>query len=281
MQLRTRNSPRHLAAALFVATIGMLALGAGSAQSAAPILGVWSFSGGKVAIQAAENGGFVGKVVSPTRFAECTHEVGEEMWTQIKPQPDGSYWGSHQWFFTSAECIPNPALGPTAWRVLGNSSSQFLRVCFSEPGLGIQPTIAANGSSVDATFGCVDSARVSSLPKLSPTKLSRYVHLPRAKNCLGSRKLRIHLHDPDNDPFVKIEVSLKSGALHRRAKVRRHRHNAIAIVSLVNMPRSSFTVTVKVTTVLEHHLSLRRKYRICGPGSASSKRGSSRLLAAG
>jgi hypothetical protein len=264
MQLRVRNSPRRLATVLFIAAAGVLALGAGTARSAAPIVGVWSFSGGKVAIQAGEDGGFVGKVVSPTQFAECTHEIGEEMWTQIKPQPDGSYWGFHQWFFASAECIPNPAPGPTAWRVLGNSSSRFLRVCFSEPGRGIQPTIAADGSSTNATFGCADSARISSLPKLSATKLSSYVHLPRAKNCLRSRKLRIHLHDPDNDPFVKIEASLRSGSLHRKAKVRHHRHNAIAVLSLMNMPRSSFTVTVRVTTVLGHHLSLRRKYRLCG-----------------
>jgi hypothetical protein len=264
MLLPARNGPRRIAAVLSVAAIGMLTFGAGVARSAAPLIGIWSFSGGKIAIQAEEDGSFVGKVVSPTKFAECTHEVGEEMWTHITPQPDGSYWGSHRWFFASAECIPNPAPGPTAWRVLGSSSSRFLRVCFSEPGLDVQPTIAADGSSANATFGCADSARISSLPKLSATKLSRYVHLPLAKNCLSSRKLRIHLHDPDNDPFEKIVVGLKSGALHRTGKIHRHRHNAIAVLSLSGLPRASFTVTVKATTVLGHHLVLRRKYRLCG-----------------
>jgi hypothetical protein len=265
MQLCVHKAPRRVMALLFVVAIGMLlTLGASSARSAAPIVGVWSFSGGKVAIQAEPDGTFVGKVVSPTKFAECTHPIGEEMWTQIAPQGDGSYWGSHRWFFANAECIPNPVLGPSAWRVLGTSSSRFLRVCFSEPGRNVQPTIAPDGSSVNATFGCADSARISSLPKLPPTELSRYVHLPRAKNCLGSRKLRIHFHDPNNDPFLKISVSLKSGALHRKGKVRRHRHNAIAVVSLAGLPpESSFTISVKAITVLGHHFSLRRKYNTC------------------
>jgi hypothetical protein len=267
MQPCVHKASRRVTAVLSVAAIGVLGLGAGTARSAAPIVGVWSFSGGKVAIQAGGDGSFVGKVVSPTKFAECTHEVGEEMWTHITPQPDGSYWGSHQWFFANAECIPNPLLGPSAWRVLGTSSSRFLRVCFSEPGRNVQPTIAPDGSSANATFGCADSARISSLPKLPPTQLSRYVHLPRAKNCLGGRKLRIHLHDPNNDPFLKIYVLLKSGALHRRGTVRRHRHNAIAVVSLAGLPpESSFTISVKATTVLGHRFSLRRKYSTCWGG---------------
>ncbi len=267
MELRTRRQPRRIGAVLCATAIGLLVLGAGSARSAAPIVGVWSFSGGKVAIQAEPEGSFIGKVVSPTKFAECTHEVGEEMWTHITAQGDGSYWGYHQWFFAGSGCVANPTPGPTAWRVLGNSSSRFLRVCFSEPGRDVQPTIAPDGSSTNATFGCADSARISSLPKLSATKLSQYVHMPRAKNCLSSRKLRIHLHDPNNDPFEKIVISLKSGALHRVGKVHRHRHNAIAVLSLAGLPRASFTVTVKATTVLDHHLLLRRKYRLCAAGA--------------
>jgi hypothetical protein len=241
----------------------LLTLGATSAGAAAPIVGVWSFSGGKIAVKAEADGDFVGKVVAPTKFAECTHPVGEEIWTQIAQQPDGSYWGSHQWFFANSECVPNPQPGPSAWRVISSSDSRFLRVCFSEPGRNVQPAIAPDGSSTNATFGCADSARISSLPKLSSTKLAGYLHVPRSENCLRSRKLRIHLHDPDNDPFLKIDVSLKSGAIRRKATVRRHRHNAIAVVSLAGLTRPTFTVSIKVTTVLGHHLSLRRKYRTC------------------
>lgn len=247
----------------------LLVGGTGSAGAEAPIVGVWSFSGGKVAIQAQADGTFTGTVVAPTKFAECTHPVGEQMWTQITPQADGSYWGSHQWFFADAECIPNPALGPTAWRVLGNNSSQFLRVCFSEPGSDAQPTIAADGSNSKATFGCVDSARISALPKLSSKKLAQSVRLPRNGSCLGHRKLRIRLQDPDNDPFAKIEVALKSGKLHRKASIKRHPHSATATLSLKGLPKPSFTISARLTTVLGRHLSLHRKYRLCAARGSS------------
>lgn len=257
------NPCRAIAILLVAATAALFGIGAGSASAAAPIVGVWSFSGGKVAIQAQPDGTLAGKVVAQTQFAECPHPVGEQMWMQMTLQPDGSYWGGHQWFFSMAECMPNPVPGPTAWRVLGNSSSRFLRVCFSEPGSDSQPTIAPDGTSANATFGCVDSARISSLPKLSPTKLSRYAHLPRSKACFGGRKLRAHLHDPPNDPFLKIAVTLKSGKLHRRATIRRHRHSAIAVVDLGGLPRSTFSISVKATTVLGNQLLLRRKYHLC------------------
>ena len=267
-------------ALLIALTAILLGAGAGSAGASAPIVGVWSFSGGKVAIQAQSDGTFIGTVVAPTRFAECTHPVGEQMWTQITPQADGSYWGSHQWFFATAECVPNPALGPTAWRVLGNKSSQFLRVCFSEPGSNTQPTIAADGSNLKATFGCVDSARISALPKLSSAKLVRSVHLPRNGSCLRHRKLRIRLQDPANDPFLKIEVTLTSGKLHRRASVRKRPHSATATLNLKGLPRPNFTLSANLTTVLGRHLSLHRKYRLCsGGGSATRTHGPGRTVA--
>jgi hypothetical protein len=256
------------AASLTIAIGAILAMiWASSARADAPIVGVWSFNGGKVAIQAQSSGNFVGKVVDPTRFAQCDHPVGEEMWTQIKSKADGSYWGFHQWFFSTAECVPNPTPGPSAWRVIGNEGSRFLRVCFSEPGSGIQPTIAQDGTSANATFGCVDSERISSLPKFSQATLIRHIHLPRSKGCLHRRKLRIHLRYPDNDPFQKIEIGLKSGQLYRKATIRRHRHSAIAVLNLEGLPKPTFTLRVKVTTVLGHTLSQRRKYRRCAPGS--------------
>lgn len=241
-------------AVLFAATP---ALGASS------IVGVWSFSGGKVAIQANPDGSFTGTVVSQTQFAECPHPVGEAMWTGIRQQPDGSYWGYHQWFFTGSSCVANPELGATAWRVLGNEKSRFLRVCFSEPGSGKQPTIAPDGTAADATYGCADSARISSLPNLSATKLARYVHLPSSKKCIGSKKLKVHLHDPPNDPFTKIKVTLKSGPLKRKGALKRKGHNATATLNLVGLPRTNFAVKVKAATALGEHLTLRRKYRLC------------------
>jgi len=265
MPQRASIYSRPVAIALTLSALAFaLMLGAASARAEAPIVGVWSFSGGKVAIQAEPDGSFTGTVVAPTQFAECPHPVGEEMWTGIRQQPDGSYWGSHQWFFTGSACVANPELGPTAWRVLDNDKSRFLRVCFSEPGRGVQPTIAADGSSTNATFGCVDSARISSLPKLSSTKLASYIKLPRDKHCLGGKKLRIHLHDPANDPFAKINVTLRSGSLHRQATIKRQSHGAVAVLSLGGLPQTKFTVRIKASTVLGHHLTLQRKYSACG-----------------
>ncbi len=259
---------RLIGPALAIAAIALL-FTAAPALGASSIVGIWSFSGGKVAIQEKADGTFDGTVVAQTQFAECPHPVGEEMWTGIRQQPDNSYWGSHQWFFTGSSCVANPELGQTAWRVLGNEKSRFLRVCFSEPGSGQQPTIAPDGSAANATYGCADSARISSLPKLSASKLTRYVHLPRNKKCIGSQKLRVSLKDPPNDPFTKVTVTLKSGSLKRKAAAKRHGHKTTAALSLVGLPRTNFTVKVKAATVLDDHISVQRKYRLCAAPAAA------------
>src|SRR5271156_5348058 len=89
---------------------------------AAPLVeGVWSFNGGRIAVQEQQPGVFEGTVLAPTTFSLCAHPEGEQIWTQMVEQPDGSYWGNHQWFFETSECIRNPAPGPTAWRVLQNA----------------------------------------------------------------------------------------------------------------------------------------------------------------
>ena len=86
-------------------------------------------------------------------------------------QPDGSYWGLHQWY--TANCVEDPVPGPTAWRVVEQPNhSRYMRVCFSHPGTS-QPTIAANGAPKSAseyaahnvTFGCYSSALIASLPR--------------------------------------------------------------------------------------------------------------------
>ena len=272
MSRRTRDEivrARPLAAgrpALLVAglTAIMLAVGAASASAAeSSIEGVWSFNGGKVAVQAQPDGTFSGTVVAPTKFAQCTHPVGEQMWTEMRQQADGSYWGLHQWFFESEACVPNPALGPTAWRVLQKNESRLLRACFSEPGSNSQPTIAPNGTATGATFGCVDSALISSLPVVSPTQFGRYVTLPGNTTCFGRKKLRIHMRDPKNDPLKKIVVKLKSGKTHRTAKVKRHGASITATFNLEGLSTESFTVTVRLTTVLGDHLSGKRTYGRC------------------
>jgi hypothetical protein len=237
---------------------------AGTASATAPIEGIWSFNGGKVGIQAQGDGTFVGTVVAPTKFSQCFHPVGEQMWTGIAPQADGSYWGFHQWYFASEACVPNPNLGLTAWRVLRTATgARFLRVCFSEPGSSSQPTIAPDGTSAHATYGCVDSGLISPLPVVKPGQFGEYVTLPGNKTCFGRLRMRIRLVDPKNDPIKNVLVTLHSGKVVRKAKLRRHGRTVTATVSLKGLPAGSFTVVVKVTTILGNHLAGRRTYHRC------------------
>lgn len=246
-----------------------LALGVASAHADAPIEGIWSFNGGKVGIQAQPNGTFTGTVVAPTKFAECVHPVGELIWTNMTKQPDGSYWGLHQWLYPpSKECVPTPTKGLTAWRVLTTrGGARFLRVCFSEPGSKAQPTIAPDGSTASVTYGCVDSALIAPLPEVTPAQSGRYVKLPSNKSCFGGSKMRIRLRGPNNDPLEKVVVKLKSGKVHRSAKLlKRKKGVVIAILDLRGLSAGSFTVTVRLTTVLGEHLSGKRTYHRCGTG---------------
>jgi hypothetical protein len=232
------------------------------ARAAPPVEGVWSFNGGRIAVQSSQPGVFTGTVVAPTTFSLCTHPVGEDIWTSMTLQPDGSYWGLHQWFFESSECVRNPALGQSAWRVLQNAQGRYLRACFSEPGSGLQPTIAPDGLVANASYGCVDSSLLAAVPDVS-SHLSRYVFFPASKGCLGRRVLRIHIHDPKNDPIKTIAVTFSGGGVSRKAKVKREKAGAVAIVKLVGLPSNLVTVKVQLTTVLGQHLSGSRRYRRC------------------
>jgi hypothetical protein len=233
------------------------------------IEGVWSFNGGRIAIQGAQPGVFTGTVVAPTTFSLCTHPVGEDIWTAMVHQADGSYWGLHQWFFESSECTRNPALGQSAWRVFQNAQGRYLRACFSEPGSGLQPTITPDGMVADATYGCADSALVSAVPDVSSVHLARYASFPSSKSCLRRQTLRILIHDPKNDPIKTIVVTLSGGGDSRRARVRREKGGAVAIVNLAGFQANSVNVRVQLTTVLGQHLSGSHRYRRC---SAAKRR---------
>lgn len=245
-----------------------LAIGATSARAEAPIEGIWSFNGGKVGIQAQSGGTFTGTVVAATKFVECDHPVGELMWTNITPQADGSYWGFHEWYEkvqSTGECKADPTRGLTAWRVLpGAGGGRFLRVCFSQPGSKSQPTIAPDGSTAGATYGCVDSALIAPLPeKVVPASFDQYVKLPPSRRCIDRSKLRIRVKDPRNDPFVKVVVKLRSGSIVRTAKLRRRKGGTVAILNLRGLPAGPFTVTVRLTTALGEHLYGKRTYHRC------------------
>ncbi len=97
-----------------IVLLAVLAFSGSAGAATNEIEGVWSFNGGSVAIQpCARQQTFQGTVVTETKFAECPHTAGEVMWTNMKEQPDGSFWGFHQWF--RAGCKTGIAfVGPTA-----------------------------------------------------------------------------------------------------------------------------------------------------------------------
>jgi hypothetical protein len=242
----------------------VLAVLPSAAAAASPIEGIWSFNGGQVAVQAQDDGTFIGTVVAPTKFSECFHPAGEVMWTEIRSQPDGSYFGLHKWYFADSDCVPNPTRGLTAWRVLkAADGSKFLRVCFSAPDSPSQPKITPDGKSQGATFGCSDSTRISALPNVKQSEAGKYLLLPDSASCIGREKMRIQIKDPVGDPFKQITVKLRSGKVKRRAKLRNRPHGAVAILDLRGLFRPTFVVTVRATTLLGAGLTSKRKYRLC------------------
>jgi hypothetical protein len=246
----------------------MLALSVSSAAAASSIEGVWSFNGGQIAVQSLPSGTFIGTVVAETKFAECTHPVGQQIWTSMTPEPDGSYQGFHQWYFESASCQINPTLGPTAWRVLpAPGGGHFLRACFSSPG-GSQPEIAPDGSSTGVSYGCVDSARVASLPTLQVLGLKGLVSAPSTKKCFSRRAFEIHVRDPKHDPFKTITITIAG----RKLAVKHQGEFSVALVKLKGEPRGSFTLKIHGTTVLGQIVSGHRTYHTCAKKRSPKKK---------
>ena len=261
-ELPRSRSRRAGSLLLAISAATLLAVGVASADATSNIEGVWSFNGGQIAIQHLSNKTFMGTVVVETKFAECTHPVGQKIWTGITLQPDGSYWGFHQWYFESPSCVLNPTLGPTAWRVLeGTGGSHYLRVCLSSPGTS-QPTIAVSGSDSGPTYGCANSALTAPLPVASGTagsKSTESLSLPSVKKCLSLRLFQLHLLDPKYDPLKKVSVAIEG---RKFATVRKGKY-VVAIIDLKGLPRGAFTVKIRATTVLGHHLSASRIYHTC------------------
>jgi hypothetical protein len=253
-----------------ILTLGVVALAQGAVAAPAsaedPIEGIWSFGGGgRVAIEAEGNGTFTGTVVAPTRFAVCAHQVGERMWTEITPQGDGSYWGLHQWFFDTSGCPLNPVRGATAWRpVRLEGGANILLVCFSEPGSDTQPTIAPDGTTAGASYGCTGSAPLSALPEESA--LRDHVELPGNAACLLRRKLRIRIRGPRNDPLETVSIMLRAGKVRRKARIRRRGTGYLATFDLRDLPPAArFRIAIRLTTVLGHRFSRKRAYSRCAP----------------
>ena len=241
---------------------GAALLAAPSAASAqADIEAVWSFSGGQVAIQAQSDGSFMGTVIRQTQFAECPHPVGEQMWTGIARQGDGSYWGAHQWF-RNGSCEPIER-GRIALRVLAKpDGAKFLRVCFAKPETPeVQPKIAPDGTSTDVNDECRDSDLVAPLAARAPSVTS-IATLPSQgrRRCLSRRSFRIRLREPRGDALRSATVSVngKRVATRRLGRI-------TAPVNLRGLPKGRYTVRIRAVTVLGRTISGSRRYRTCAP----------------
>jgi len=256
--IRLKSRTRSLL--LLLATVALLGVGIASASAASSIVGVWSFGGGAIDVKPAGPNTFVGFVAQETVFAECPHPVGQEIWTDMTAQSDGSFWGLHQWYYEKT-CGLNPSLGPTAWRVEEEANgTKYLRVCFSKPGTS-QPEIPASGPETGVTYGCVNSAHISSLPTPAAGAAAFKAALAQTstQQCLSGRSFKIHLAEPKYDPFKTIAVTLKG---HKLATVHKGGY-VIATVKLSGLPTGAFTVKIKATTVLGVHLSGSRTYHTC------------------
>lgn len=252
--------PRHLrrAALLATALVGA-AVTPSAAQAAADIEGTWSFSGGAVVVQAQPDGSFVGTVIRATQFSECVHPVGEQMWTEIRPQADGQYFGRHQWFNTTTCAYVER--GNTAFRVLAKPDGQrFLRACFAGPEFpGLQPTIDPAGTSANTTTGCQDSDLLAP-PAEPPKNISAIATLPSQgkRKCLSKRSFRIRLKEPKGDALdsAKVFVNRKLVKTIKRDRI-------TAPVNLTGLPKGRYTVKITAETVLGRTITGTRKYRTC------------------
>jgi hypothetical protein len=238
----------------------LLAVGAGCAAAASSIEGIWAFGGGQIAITPLSNGTFVGTVVAETKFAECVHPDGQQIWTDMTLQPDGSYWGLHQWYFENSSCVENPERGRTAWRVLEEPNrSKYLLVCLSRPGPGEpQPTIAATGTHAGESYGCFKSSLTAPLPTSGQADFLQSLR-PSAKACVSRRRFSIHLAEPQNDPFKTLSITLRG---HRITMARKGDYY-VGTVNLKGLPLGAFTLKVKATTVLGVLLTGNRTYHTC------------------
>lgn len=255
--------------------------GAATAAESNTIEGVWSFNHGSIAISPLADGSFQGIVDTETTFVECPHPVGQVAWTDMKQQPDGSFWGYDAWFVregSSGECKQDPHLGPTAWRVLSEpSGAHYLKVCFSHPETS-QPKIAPDGTATEATFGCKESALISPLPTVSGSgsgsgssggiSFSNTVTLPPVEQCTLQKALTIKLHDPKYDPLVEVLVKLNGKKVADVKGVKRIKKG----VKLTSLPTSgAYTVSVVATTLLKQRLAGSQTYKSCTKGSGKIK----------
>jgi hypothetical protein len=259
----------HRRLALLPLVVGALcALPQTASAQGADIEAVWAFTGGQVAVKAQPDGSLIGTVIRPTTFAECAHPTGEQMWIAVVRQPDGQYFGKHQWF-NNGSCT-SAGRGNTAYRVLTRpDGAKFLRVCFAGPERAdLQPTIAPDGSSANTTTSCSDSDLVAPLPTGRP-QITTIATLPSQgrRRCLSRRSFRIRLKEPQGDALQTATVFVNNRRVGTRTGER-----ITAPVNLRNLPRGRYTVKITAKTVLGRTITGTRRYRTCARKRAGRNR---------
>ena len=83
--------------------------------------------------------------------------------------------------------------------------------------------------------------------------------LPSNRKCYGRRVFQIHIQDPRYDPLKEVLLTVGK----RRLRVTRHGKLFAATIDLRGLPPGTFTVRIRATTVLGHHLSGSRTYHTC------------------
>jgi hypothetical protein len=254
-----------------IAAFAFSGLFASAAAAEQPIEGIWSFGGGAVAVKQSDDGLLQGTVVQQTTFAVCPHPVGQVMWTEMKERPNGSYWGKHQWY-RGPDCELDPRPGLAAWRVVQTAKgTKALIVCLSEPGERKQPKIAPDNSVTDATYGCIESDPLASIPgaggKVAFDDLVELPPPPRSGSC--RRSLTILPRKLKYDPLARLIVRFDGVKVADIKGSKRLRKKLV----FNDLPEGRFKVQVIAITVLEERRSRSRVYRGCrqkvkvpGPG---------------
>lgn len=276
--MNIRPLARRALTSLPVVLLAVLAFSGSAGAATNEIEGVWSFSGGSVAIERVAGGEtFQGKVETETKFDECPHVPGEIMWTNMKEQADGSFWGLHQWFHPGCK-LESTFVGPTAWRVLHNAKGgRYLKVCFSHPG-GDQPEIAPSGVETKPTgfFSCYESSLIEPLPTSSSSGSgsggSGVLSTTNTKACVSQSTLKLKLNDSKNDSLKQVVISV-NGKKVTAVKGVKAINKALKKggITLTKLPSGTYKISVTATTVLHKTLTGSQTYKSCTIGSGKIK----------
>src|SRR4051812_13736770 len=96
MSLRPRRRRHPMSyRSVLLACAATLALAA-PPHACEPIEGTWNFQGGQVLVEPPGSGAFKGTATAPTKFPDCPHPKGEQIWSIAGSGHD--YTGAHLWY---------------------------------------------------------------------------------------------------------------------------------------------------------------------------------------